>query len=90
MEPADTSTAFEESVRQCYPEEVTIGWITYDTVAAIRELDPVSWELSVSEFIDQEVSEENLVTLDDGSTHFWKHDIEEYLDEAESELEAAG
>lgn len=29
VEAADTEAAFEEAVRQCYPEEVTIGWIKF-------------------------------------------------------------
>ena len=90
VEVADTEAAFEESVRQCYPEEVTIGWITYDTVSAIKELDRVSWDMSESEWIDQEVSEDNLVTFDLGSKHYTRSDIETYLDEVECELEAAG
>ena len=87
IEEADTDAAFEESVSQCYPEEVKIGWITYDTVSAIKELEPVSWDLAKSEWIAQEVSEENLVTFDNGSTHCTRIDIEEYLDEVERELE---
>jgi hypothetical protein len=90
LKPADTEAAFEESVRECYPEEVTIAWITYDTVSAVKELDPMSWKLAASEWIDQEVSEDNLVTFDGGSTHYSRSDIENYLDEAEGELEAAG
>ncbi len=90
VKAADIDAAFEDSVSQCYPEEVKIGWITYDTVSALKELDPISWDLAKSEYIDQEVSEENLITFDGGSTHYWPHDIENYLDEAEGELEAAG
>lgn len=90
VEEADTESAFEESVRECYPEEVTIGWIKYDTVSALKELDRVSWDLSESEWVDQEVSEENLFTFDHGSKHYSRGDIETYLDEVECELEAAG
>ena len=90
VEAADTSAAFEESVSQCYPEEVKIGWLTFDTVSALKDLDPVAWEMSEGEWIDQEVTEGNLVTFDNGATHFWKHDLERYAEETESELEAAG
>jgi hypothetical protein len=90
VETADTAAAFEDSVSQCYPEEVKIGWITYSTVLALKELDPVSWRMAESEYIDQEVEEENLVTFDNGSTYFWIRDLEQYADDAESELEAAG
>ena len=90
VEAADTSAAFEESVRQCYPEETKIGWLTFDTALAIKDLDPVSWEMSEGEWIDQEVTEESLVTFDNGATYFWKHDLEQYVEESEGEIEAAG
>lgn len=89
VEAADTATAFEDSVSECYPEEVKIGWITYDTVSALKELDPVSWRLAESEYIDQEVGEENLATFDGGSTYYSKYNLEQYLDETERELERA-
>ncbi len=57
---------------------------------SIKELDRVSWDMSESEWIDQEVSEDNLVTFDGGSKHYSRGDIETYLDEVECELEAAG
>jgi len=85
----DTEADFEQSVRECYAEEVTIAWITYDTVSAVKELDPVSWDLAKSEYVDQQVSDENLVTFDHGSKHYSRSDIETYLDEVECELEAA-
>ena len=82
--------AFEESVSQCYPEEVKIGWITYDTVSALKELDPISWDLAKSEWIDQEVGDENIESFDNGSTYYSRSDIECYLDETEGELESTG
>lgn len=42
---ANTLDNFEESVAECYPETVNIVWIEYDTVSALQELDPVSWEI---------------------------------------------
>ena len=53
----------------------------------MKELDPVSFELVAGEWIDAEVSDERLMTLDNGSTYYWTYDIEAYLDEQESEQE---
>jgi len=90
LTPVDEDAAFEESVSQLYPEEVTIGWITVDTARAIRELDPVSWDLARSEWIDAEVSDGNLLTFDHGGAYFWQSDVQHFVEEAENELEAAG
>jgi hypothetical protein len=79
LTPADTLEAFEQSVTDCYPETVKIGWIEYDTVSALKELDPVSWDLAHSEFVDNEYSDGNLVTFDDGGCYYWSHEVEKLI-----------
>ena len=44
----DTDERFENSIRDCYPETTKIGWIEYDTVSALKELDPILWDLAKS------------------------------------------
>ena len=56
LSPANTAESFEQSVAGCYPEPVKIGWIEYDLTRAFRELDQVSWNLALSEFIDNEIA----------------------------------
>ena len=63
LTPVDTEEAFEESVRSCYPEEVQVGWMSFDTVAVMKEVDPVSWGLAMSEWLDQEVEDENIILI---------------------------
>jgi len=84
LTPADTLDAFEQSVAECYPETAKIGWIEYDTVSAIKELDPVSWNIAHDEWLDAEVSEGSLITFDSGSTHYWVSEIERFIGENES------
>ena len=86
----DTEEEFKNSISECYPEEVKIGWITVDVASTIKELDPNSWRIAESEWIDSEVEDENLVTFDNGSTHYRVSDIEEYLDENEPKLDSTG
>jgi len=69
LTPIGLDAAFEESVSESYPETVKIGWIEYDVASAIKALDPVSWDLAKSEWIDAEVSDDVLVTFDNGSTY---------------------
>lgn len=87
VEAVDTEEAFENSISQCYPETVKIGWIETDTVSAIKNLDPVSWDLAKSEWIDSEDQDDQVVSFDNGSTYYWVHDIESYLDDAQLALE---
>lgn len=83
VSPADTLESFEQSVADCYSETVKIGWIEYDTASAIKELDPVSWNMAHSEYVDSEVESGILITLDNGSTHYWRHEVEQFINDNE-------
>ncbi len=78
----NTSEAFEESVSQCYPETTTIGWLELDTVSVLKEMDPVSWRCALGEWESQEADEESIISFDNGSTYYWRHEIEELLERA--------
>lgn len=76
----DTDEAFEESVRQCYPEEVVVGWITVDTVEVLKSQDPTSWRIARDEYIDSLEQDEELISFDAGANYYWKHDLENLLE----------
>lgn len=75
----DIDEAFEESVRQCYPEEVTVGWITVDTVEVLKSQDPTSWRIARDEWISIEEEEGNILSFDNGETYYHLHDLESLL-----------
>ena len=89
LDPANTLEAFEQSVAECYPESVKIGWIEYDTVSALKELDPISWDIAHSEWIDSEVSDGNLITFDNGLTHYWVPDLERFIGDSNPVLNSS-
>lgn len=70
---------FEQSIRECYSEEVQVGWLTLDTVSVIKEMDPVSWDCAVSEWQSQEESDGTIVSLDGGANYYRVKDIDELL-----------
>lgn len=76
----DIDKAFEESVRQCYPEEVTIGWITVDTVEVLKSKDPTSWRIAREEYTYSLVEDEVIISFDNGSTYYWLQDLESLLE----------
>lgn len=81
LTPVDLEDAFEESVRQCYPEETKIGWMTFDTVTLMKENDPISWQCALSEYESHEESEGNIISFDNGSKYYWSHEVEQLLEE---------
>lgn len=65
------------------------GGIEYDTVIAVKELDPVSWDMAQGEWLESEVSDGNLVTFDNGSCHYWVSEIEQLIEELTPNGESA-
>jgi hypothetical protein len=88
LDQANTLEAFEQSVSDCYSDTVKIGWIQCDTATAIKELDPVSWEMAHCEWIDAEISDGNLFTFDNGSNYYWLNEIEQFIEESATEAHA--
>lgn len=80
LTPVDLDETFEESVRQCYPETVQVGWMNLDTVHVMKDQDPTSWRIAQSEWEAQETDEDNIVSFDGGSTYYWVTDVEGLLD----------
>jgi len=81
LSPVDTEEAFEEYVEACYPEQfLQIGWLNLDIVTVLKEMDPVSWDLGKSEFLDTEESEGNYISFDNGSTYYLTSDVQELVE----------
>ncbi|MBI2519507.1 MAG: hypothetical protein HYV97_03795 [Bdellovibrio sp.] len=76
LTPVNLEEAFEESIRQCYPETVKVGWMTLDTASVLREMDPVAWSIALGEWETQESEEGIIVSFNDGGTYYWTHEVE--------------
>jgi len=72
----DLESAFEDSVRSCYPETTKVGWLEVDAVTALKELDPTSWNLAISEYADAELSDERIMSVNNGTTYYSADDID--------------
>ena len=79
LESANVEEMFEESVRQCYPEETQVGWMTFDTVRLMKEQDPIGWRCAIADYGSQEASEGSIFSFDGGSTYFLTSAIEELI-----------
>jgi ribosomal protein L40E len=79
--PVDIAEAFEESIRECYEDEVTVGWMKLDAVSVMKEMDPVSWRIAESEWVDQQIEDDRLFTVDGGSTYYAANDLETFIDD---------
>ncbi len=80
LEPIDLEEAFEQSVRESYPETTKVGWCEFDTVTILKELDPVSWRCAFAEYESVESEEGNIVTFDNGASYYWAHDVDQFIE----------
>lgn len=90
LQPVDLDEAFEEFVSECYSENVKVAWLNVDVATAARKLDPVSWDLAQSEWVDVQVSDERMITFDHGESYYWANDVEQFIESQESLLEETG
>lgn len=89
LTPATVEEAFEQCMSDCYPETTKIGWLEYDTVTALKELDPISWACALSEWESSEEDDGQIFSVDGGTTYYWTHEVESYLDENLSDEDCA-
>ncbi len=76
----DLEAEFEEFMRECYPETTQVAWMTLDTISICKEMDPIAWDLSQAEWVDQQISDGEMFTLNNGSTYFRVTDIESLIE----------
>ena len=81
LDSADISDSFEQMIEDCYSETVKVGFLELSTVEVMKDQDPISWDIAKSEYIDGLVEDEQLITFDNGSTHYWVHDVENFIEE---------
>jgi hypothetical protein len=79
LTPVNLEEEFEESVRQCYPETTSVGWMTFDTTSLMKDMDPVSWNCAQSEWESGEADAGTIISFDHGSTYYRVDDIEDLL-----------
>lgn len=81
LTPANLEESFEQSISDCYSETTKVGWMELDTVSILKEMDPISWRCALSDYEGQEADEGNIITFDNGSTYYWRYDIENLIKE---------
>jgi hypothetical protein len=76
----DLEDAFEQSVRECYPESTKVGWMELDTIRIMKEMDPVYWRCALVDYESQEEAEGNIMSFDNGSTYYQVREIEALIE----------
>ena len=80
LEPIDMDQAFEDFVRECYPENTKVGWMEFDTVTLMKEMDPIGWRCAQSDWESSELQELDQYIQFPQSTTYWTADFIKLLE----------
>ena len=86
LDPANLEEAFEQSIADCYTETTKVAWMELDTVSILKEMDPISWNMAQSEYEAQEADEGNIISFNGGSTYYWAHEVESFIEKESKTL----
>jgi hypothetical protein len=86
LSPINLDESFESMMEECYGGTTKIGWLEYDTVSAIKELDPVSYRMAKSEHADS-LLEDQACSFDGGETLYTLQDLEDLVSHISLDLE---
>ena len=82
MEPVDGDEMFEELLDECYPE-VKVGCCTFSPSQVMKELDPICFNIGVTENLDSLVQDGQLYEY--SGDYYRMEDLDRLLDELEAE-----
>ena len=54
--------------------------MNFDTVELMKSQDPISWKIARDEYESELESDEQIISFDNGSTYYWIHDLESFID----------
>lgn len=81
LKAVDLDEAFENFMNEVYPDPVALGFLSLEVVSTIKEMDPIAWRCAQSEWESTEESEENIISIDGGSTYYSKYELETFIEE---------
>ena len=73
----DLEESFAQMMDDLYGEEIQIGFIKTIVSCAIKELDPIAWDMAKSEYLDSLIKDESIIEIH--GKYYSKHEIEAFL-----------
>ena len=74
----DLEESFEQMMDELYGEEIQIGFIKTSTSCAIKELDPIAWDIAKFEHLDSLIDDENVIEI--AGAYYYKYELESLLE----------
>src|SRR5690606_7790220 len=74
----DLEESYEQMIDDLYSEENQIGTIKTGISSAIKELDPIAWDMAKTEHLDSLIEDESVIEFD--GKYYWKHELESLVE----------
>jgi len=74
LSEVDLEESFEQMIDECYGEEIQIGFIKTNVSSAIKELDPIAWDLSKSEHLNSLIEDRSIFEFQ--GRYYWLNEVE--------------
>ena len=80
LEPIDGEEHFEEAMRDCYRDEVKVGWLTLNPIDVIKNSRPTDWRIALNEYIDSLEEDGQVVSFGTSCRYYWTHDVKQFVE----------
>lgn len=70
----DLEESFEQMMDELYGEKIQIGFIKTSVSCAIKELDPIVWNIAKSEYLDSLIEDKSIIELE--GRYYWIIELE--------------
>ena len=74
LEAIDEDEIFEQMIDECYSEQTQIGFINVSTSQAIKQLDPIAWDIAKGEYISSLEEDDTIIEV--SGNYYWIHELE--------------
>lgn len=74
LDSINTDEMYEQYLEECYGEEVTIGFIKFNITLAIKNLDPVAYQMGKDEYLKYLLEMESIIEI--GGSYYYVTEIE--------------
>lgn len=81
LSPVDEKKIYDEFLDECHGSEVQVAGMTFTTSFAFRRLDPICYDLGLSDYLDS--YSEDFYELD--GEYYWQNEVDKLKKEMDEE-----
>ena len=79
LEPIDCEEHFEESMQDCYDDEVKVGWLNLNPVDVIKNSHTTDCRMALNEYFDDLEEKGQVVSFGRSCRYYWTHEVTQFV-----------